>query len=159
MNQSLVHSLFRAVGLVVFGLLLLSPVLVQWPEQDLVPYLQWKLIAAVWFYMLILSLFRSLWPGLVLLLPAALLVPQEVFYLLTYQKNTDAHAIAIVAETDLNEALGYLTGIGVFLALAVVAIVLLWWYLVRSAWQGHWQWEKWTKACDLADLYRGSWLA
>lgn len=141
MNQSLVHSLFRAVGLVVFGLLLLSPVLVQWPEQDLVPYLQWKLIAAVWFYMLILSLFRSLWPGLVLLLPAALLVPQEVFYLLTYQKNTDAHAIAIVAETDLNEALGYLTGIGVFLALAVVAIVLLWWYLVRSAWQRHWQWQ------------------
>jgi len=140
-NQSLVHSLFRAVGLVVFGLLLLSPVLVQWPEQDLVPYLQWKLIAAVWFYMLILSLFRSLWPGLVLLLPAALLVPQEVFYLLTYQKNTDAHAIAIVAETDLNEALGYLTGIGVFLALAVVAIVLLWWYLVRSAWQRHWQWQ------------------
>jgi len=106
-----------------------------------VPYLQWKLIAAVWFYMLILSLFRSLWPGLVLLLPAALLVPQEVFYLLTYQKNTDAHAIAIVAETDLNEALGYLTGIGVFLALAVVAIVLLWWYLVRSAWQRHWQWQ------------------
>ena len=142
MNQSLVHSLFRVVGLVVFGLLLLSPVLVQWPQQDLVPYLQWKLIAAIWFYMLVLSLFRSLWPGLVLLLPAALLVPQEVFYLLTYQKNTDAHAIAIVAETDLNEALGYLTGIGVFLALAVVAIVVLWWYLVRSAWQRNWRWER-----------------
>lgn len=141
MNQSLVHSLCRVFGLVVFGLLLLSPVLVQWPEQDLVPYLQWKLIAAVWCYMLLLSLFRSLWPGLVLLLPAALLVPQEVFYLLTYQKNTDAHAIAIVAETDLTEALGYLTGIGVFLALAVVAIVVLWWYLVRSAWQRNWQWE------------------
>jgi len=140
-NQSVVHSLCRVFGLVVFGLLLLSPVLVQWPEQDLVPYLQWKLIAAVWCYMLVLSLFRSLWPGLVLLLPAALLVPQEVFYLLTYQKNTDAHAIAIVAETDLTEALGYLTGIGVFLALAVVAIVVLWWYLVRSAWQRHWQWE------------------
>lgn len=141
MNQSLVHSLFRVFGLVVFGLLLLSPVLVQWPEQDLVPYLQWKLIAAVWCYMLVLSLFRSLWPGLVLLLPAALLVPQEVFYLLTYQKNTDAHAIAIVAETDLTEALGYLTGIGLFLALAVLAIVLLWWYLVRSAWQRGWRWE------------------
>lgn len=141
MNQSLVHSLCRVFGLVVFGLLLLSPVLVQWPEQDLVPYLQWKLIAAVWCYMLLLSLFRSFWPGLVLLLPAALLVPQEVFYLLTYQKNTDAHAIAIVAETDLAEALGYLTGIGVFLALAVVAIVALWWYLVRSAWRRNWQWE------------------
>jgi glucan phosphoethanolaminetransferase (alkaline phosphatase superfamily) len=140
-NQSLVQSLFRIVGLVVFGLLLLSPVLAQWPEQNLVPYLQWKLIAAVWFYMLVLSFFRSLWPGLVLLLPAALLVPQEVFYLLTYQKNTDAHAIAIVAETDLTEALGYLTGIGVFLALAVVAIVVLWWYLVRSAWQRQWQWQ------------------
>lgn len=141
MNQSVVHSLCRVFGLVVFGLLLLSPVLVQWPEQDLVHYLQWKLIAAVWCYMLVLSLFRSLWPGLVLLLPAALLVPQEVFYLLTYQKNTDAHAIAIVAETDLTEALGYLTGIGLFLALAVVVIVALWWYLVRSAWQRHWQWE------------------
>lgn len=141
MNQSLLYSLCRFFGLVVFGVLLLSPVLVQWPDQDLVPYLQWKLIAAVWCYMLVLSLFRSFWPGLVLLLPAALLVPQEVFYLLTYQKNTDAHAIAIVAETDLNEALGYLTGIGVFLALAVVAIVVLWWYLVRSAWQRHWRWE------------------
>ncbi len=141
MNQSFLHSLFRVFGLVVFGLLLLSPVLVQWPEQELVAYLQWKLIAAVWCYMLVLSLFRSLWPGLVLLLPAALLVPQEVFYLLTYQKNTDAHAIAIVAETDLHEALGYLTGIGVFLALAVVAIVVLWWYLVRSAWQRNWRWE------------------
>ena len=141
MNQSLLHSLCRAVGLVIFALLLLSPVLVQWPEQELVPYLQWKLIAAVWCYLLVLSLFRSLWPGLVLLLPAALLVPQEVFYLLTYQKNTDAHAIAIVAETDLNEALGYLTGIGVFLALAVVVIVALWWYLVRNAWQRNWRWE------------------
>ncbi|MBY0420209.1 MAG: lipid A phosphoethanolamine transferase [Pararheinheimera sp.] len=141
MDQSLVHSLFRVLGLVFFALLLLSPVLVQWPEQDLVSYLQWKLIAAVWCYMLVLSLFRSIWPGLVLLLPAALLVPQEVFYLLTYQKNTDAHAIAIVAETDLTEALGYLTGIGVFLALAVLAIVLLWWYLVRSAWQRNWRWE------------------
>lgn len=141
MNQSFLHSLCRVVGLVLFGLLLLSPVLVQWPEQDLMPYLQWKLIAAVWCYMLLLSLFRSLWPGLVLLLPAALLVPQEVFYLLTYQKNTDAHAIAIVAETDLNEALGYLTGIGVFLALAVLIIVVLWWYLVRSAWQRNWRWE------------------
>lgn len=141
MNPSLLHSLCRVFGLVVFGLLLLSPVLVQWPEQDLIPYLQWKLIAAVWCYMLLLSLFRSLWPGLVLLLPAALLVPQEVFYLLTYQKNTDAHAIAIVAETDLNEALGYLTGIGVFLALAVLVIVVLWWYLVRSAWQRNWHWE------------------
>lgn len=141
MNPSLLHSLFRVSGLVLFALVLLSPVLVQWPEQDLMPYLQWKLIAAVWFYMLVLSLFRSLWPGLVLLLPAALLVPQEVFYLLTYQKNTDAHVIAIVAETDLNEALGYLTGVGVFLALAVLAIVLLWWYLVRSAWQRNWRWE------------------
>ena len=141
MNQSLLHSLCRVFALVVFSVLLLSPVLVQWPEQDLIPYLQWKLIAAVWCYMLVLSLFRTLWPGLVLLLPAAVLVPQEVFYLLTYQKNTDAHAIAIVAETDLNEALGYLTGIGVFLALAVLAIVLLWWYLVRSAWQGKWSWE------------------
>ncbi|MDF3124595.1 phosphoethanolamine transferase [Rheinheimera sp. 1928-s] len=141
MNPSLLHSLFRVSGLVLFALVLLSPVLVQWPEQDFMPYLQWKLIAAVWFYLLVLSLFRSLWPGLVLLLPAALLVPQEVFYLLTYQKNTDAHVIAIVAETDLNEALGYLTGVGVFLALAVLAIVLLWWYLVRSAWQRNWRWE------------------
>lgn len=141
MDQSFLHSLCRVLGLVVFGLLLLSPVLVQWPEQDLVSYLQWKLIAAVWFYLFVLSLFRSFWPGLVLLLPAALLAPQEVFYLLTYQKNTDAHVIAIVAETDLAEALGYLTGIGVFLALAVVAIILLWWYLVRSAWQRQWAWE------------------
>lgn len=141
MNQSLLHSLCRVFALVVFALLLLAPVLVQWPEQNLIPYLQWKLIAAVWCYMLLLSLFRSLWPGLMLLLPAAVLIPQEVFYLLTYQKNTDAHAIAIVAETDLNEALGYLTGIGIFLALAVLAIVVLWWYLVRSAWLRKWSWE------------------
>ncbi|MDR7120231.1 phosphoethanolamine transferase [Rheinheimera soli] len=141
MNSSLLHSLFRVFGLTLFALVLLSPVLVQWPEQDFVPYLQWKLIAAVWCYLLVLSLFRSLWPALVLLLPAAVLVPQEVFYLLTYQKNTDAHVIAIVAETDLSEALGYLTGVGVFLALAVLAILLLWWYLVRSAWQRHWRWE------------------
>jgi glucan phosphoethanolaminetransferase (alkaline phosphatase superfamily) len=135
------QSLCRVIGLVVFGLVLLSPVLVQWPTQGLLPYLQWKLIAAVWCYLLLLSLFRSLWPGLVLLLPAALLVPQEVFYLLTYQKSTDAHVMAIVAETDLNEALGYLTGIGWLLALAVLAILLLWWYLLRSAWQRNWRWE------------------
>lgn len=140
MDQSLVRSLCRVLALLVFGVLLLSPVLVQWPEQNVLPYLQWKVIAAVWFYMLVFSLFRSLWPALLLLLPAALLVPQEVFYLLTYNKNTDAHAIAIIAETDVAEAMGYLTGIGSLLALAVMLILLLWWYLLRSAWQRNWGW-------------------
>jgi glucan phosphoethanolaminetransferase (alkaline phosphatase superfamily) len=64
---------------------------------------------------------RSIW----LLFPIALLAPQEFFYLSTYHKSTDAHALAIVLETDVSEASGYLAGLGGLIIAGVLAIISL----------------------------------
>ncbi|MFC4655566.1 phosphoethanolamine transferase [Rheinheimera marina] len=136
-------------GLVVLLLLLalMAPVLVQWPAVWQWDYLYWKLLPAAAFYLFLCSLFSKIRWGLILLLPFLLLVPQEVFYLYTYQKSTDAHALAIVAETDLAEAAGYLTGIGLLLAALVVGLIALWGYTLRFAWLQKWQWGPGWRPC------------
>ncbi|TXH96908.1 MAG: hypothetical protein E6Q75_06115 [Rheinheimera sp.] len=107
-------------------LLLLSP---QWlvlqRGQDLSLWLRFGLLPAALLLLLLLSLQRSPGRSVWLWLPLALLVPQEWFYQLTYGKATDAHAMAIIFETDLAEAAGYLSGIGWLLFAAILGIVLL----------------------------------
>lgn len=71
---------------------------------------------------------RSVWAWL----PFSLLAVQEWFYLSHYQKPTDAHSLAIVLETDIAEALGYLSGLGGLLACAVLGLLLL---FVLASWQ------------------------
>lgn len=107
-------------------LLLLSP---QWlvlqRGQDLSQWLRLGLLPATMLLLLLLSLQRSPGRSVWLWLPLALLVPQEWFYQLTYGKATDAHAMAIIFETDLAEAAGYLSGIGWLLFAAILGILLL----------------------------------
>jgi glucan phosphoethanolaminetransferase (alkaline phosphatase superfamily) len=107
-------------------LLLLSP---QWlvlqRGQDLSQWLRFGLLPAAMLLLLLLSLQRSPGRSVWLWLPLALLVPQEWFYQLTYGKATDAHAMAIIFETDLAEAAGYLSGIGWLLFAAILGILLL----------------------------------
>jgi len=107
-------------------LLLLSP---QWlvlqRGQDLLPWLRLGILPATLLLLLLLSFQRSPGRSIWLWLPLALLVPQEWFYQLTYGKATDAHAMAIIAETDLAEAAGYLSGIGWLLFGSLLAILLL----------------------------------
>lgn len=107
-------------------LLLLSPqYLVLQRGQDLGPWLRLGMLPALLLLLVLLSLQRSFGRSIWLWLPLALLVPQEWFYLLTYGKATDAHAMAIIAETDLAEAAGYLSGIGWLLFAALLGILLL----------------------------------
>ena len=98
--------------LIVLFLLLLAPQLYVLPaSKSLLDWFRYGLVPALLFFMLLLALSRKLQRGIWLLLPVALLVPQELFYLITYHKPTDAHALAIIFETDLNEAAGYLAGL------------------------------------------------
>ena len=107
-------------------LLLLSPqYLVLQRGQDLGSWLRLGILPALLLLLLLLSLQRSFGRSVWLWLPLALLVPQEWFYQLTYGKATDAHAMAIIAETDLAEAAGYLSGIGWLLFAALLGILLL----------------------------------
>ncbi len=107
-------------------LLLISPqYLVLQRGQDLGPWLRLGMLPAVLMLLVLLSLQRSFGRSIWLWLPLALLVPQEWFYQLTYGKATDAHAMAIIAETDLAEAAGYLSGIGWLLFAALLGILLL----------------------------------
>jgi glucan phosphoethanolaminetransferase (alkaline phosphatase superfamily) len=107
-------------------LLLISPqYLVLQRGQDLAPWLRLGMLPAVLLLLVLLSLQRSFGRSIWLWLPLALLVPQEWFYQLTYGKATDAHAMAIIAETDLAEAAGYLSGIGWLLFAALLGILLL----------------------------------
>ncbi len=118
--------LLAVVLLLSLLLLLLSP---QWlvlqRGQDVSLWLRFGLLPAALLLLLLLSLQRSPGRSVWLWLPLALLVPQEWFYQLTYGKATDAHAMAIIFETDLAEAAGYLSGIGWLLFAALLGILLL----------------------------------
>jgi glucan phosphoethanolaminetransferase (alkaline phosphatase superfamily) len=127
MIKKLPQSQLLAVVLLLSVLLLvLSP---QWlvlqRGQDLSQWLRLGLLPAALLLLLLLSLQRSPGRSVWLWLPLALLVPQEWFYQLTYGKATDAHAMAIIFETDLAEAAGYLSGIGWLLFAAILGILLL----------------------------------
>lgn len=112
-----------------FGLLLLlclSPQLYVLPgKTSLLIWLQHGLLPALLLLLLLLSVSKNLASSIWLWLPFALLAPQELFYLSTYQKVTDAHAMAIIAETDLAEAAGYLSGLGWLILPAIMLVLLL----------------------------------
>ena len=127
MKHKLLQKRWLAVVLLLsLLLLLLSPqLLVLGRNQPIGHWLQFGIVPAALLLALLLSLQASLGRSLWLWLPLALLVPQELFYQLTYGKATDAHAMAIIAETDLAEAAGYLSGIGWLLFAALLGILLL----------------------------------
>ncbi len=125
-NKLLQSRILAVVLLLCLTLLLLSP---QWlvlsRGQALLPWLQYGMVPALLLLLLLLSLQRAPGRSVWLWLPLALLVPQEWFYQLTYGKATDAHAMAIIFETDLAEAAGYLSGIGWVLFAALLLILLI----------------------------------
>ncbi len=91
---------------------------------------------------------RSLW----LLFPIALMAPQELFYLSTYQKSTDAHALAIVLETDISEASGYLSGLGWLIIGGIMAIMAIFFAATGVSKQRQHVWpqgDRWFKSSRL----------
>lgn len=127
----MIHPLIRTrrLALCCLVLLALATVFPQlyllWQGKAIAHWLKFGLFPAMLLLLLLLSLSekpaRSIWAWL----PLTLLAPQEWFYLSHYQKPTDAHSMAIIAETDLAEAAGYLSGLGGLLTAAVLGIVLL----------------------------------
>lgn len=112
--------------------LILAPQLILWPTLSLADFI-WQGIAPALLLLLALLMLsrfphRSIW----LWLPAALLAPQELFYQLSYGKATDAHAMAIIAETDIAEATGYLTGLGWLILVALLLVLVC--ISLSSAW-------------------------
>lgn len=126
MKPLLKHRITLPLSVMLLLLLILSPQLYLLPQKtDLLAFLQHGILPALLLLLLLLSVSHKLSNSIWLLLPFALLAPQELFYLSTYQKVTDAHAMAIIAETDLAEAAGYLSGLGWLILPAIMLVLLL----------------------------------
>ena len=82
-----------------------------------------------------------LWLGLLLLAPAAVLAPVELWYIGAYGQASDAHVLGILAETDWQEARGFAAGVAWPLGMAVVAAAGLAVAVVRMAWREQWRWH------------------
>ncbi len=132
MKPLLSHPITAPLCFLLLLLLLLSPQFYLLPETaKLSHWLAWSIAPTLLLLALLLSvsqqLHRSIWTWF----PLVLLAPQELFYLATYHKVTDAHAMAIIAETDLAEAAGYLSGLGWLIIPAVLCIMAL--FVLSSA--------------------------
>lgn len=126
--------------------LLLAPQLYLLPSsKSLSDWLWYGIAPALLCFLLLLAFSRQLHRSIWLLLPIALLVPQELFYLITYHKPTDAHALAIIFETDLNEAAGYLAGLEWLLLAGVICIVALFHFTSRGCKQLGIIWPRYTR--------------
>lgn len=127
----MIHAFIRTRRLAWLCLFLLVMVVVSpqlyllWQGKAIEQWFRLGLLPALLLVALLLSLTDKLYKSIWALLPLALLAPQELFYLSHYQKPTDAHAMAIVAETDLAEAAGYLSGLGGLLTALILGIILL----------------------------------
>lgn len=121
-----ITPLFAGASLLLLLLLCLSPQFYLLGQHGLtLNWLRYGMAPALLLLLLLLSASRYPARTVWLLLPAALLAPQEWFYLHNYGKSTDAHAMAIIAETDLAEATGYLSGLGWLIVFAVLLVLLL----------------------------------
>ncbi len=135
--------LYLLIGLLC---LLLAPQLYLLPaSKSLLDWLRYGIVPALLFFMLLLAFSRKPERSIWLLLPIALLVPQELFYLATYHKPTDAHALAIIFETDLNEAAGYLAGLEWILVAGFTLIVGLFYFTARGLQQLEISWPRYSR--------------
>jgi len=132
MKPLLSHRITAPLCFLLLVLLVLSPQFYLWPEPaKLGHWLRWSLAPTLLFLALLLTLSQQLHRAIWAWFPLVLLAPQELFYIATYQKVTDAHAMAIIAETDLAEAAGYLSGLGWLILPAVLGMMLL--FVLTSA--------------------------
>lgn len=142
----------KKLPLIAAGLLLCIALLCLSPQfyvlhlhGKLLDWLRYGIAPALLLLLLLLSISKSPARSLWLCLPFALLAPQELFYLTNYGKATDAHAMAIIAETDLAEATGYLSGLG-WLIIAAVLLILLLFALTSAVLKSlQWQWPRYAR--------------
>lgn len=132
MKPLLSHPITAPLCFLLLLSLVLAPQFYLLPAADkLGHWLLWSIAPTLLLLALLLTvsaqLHRSIWTWF----PLVLLAPQELFYLATYHKVTDAHAMAIIAETDLAEAAGYLSGLGWLIIPAILSIMLL--FVLTSA--------------------------
>ena len=132
MKPLLSHPITAPLCFLMLVLLVLSPQFyLMPPPEKLGHWLRWSLAPALLFLALLLTVSKQLHRAIWTWFPLVLLAPQELFYIATYHKVTDAHAMAIIAETDLAEAAGYLSGLGWLILPAVLCIMLL--FVLTSA--------------------------
>lgn len=132
MKPLLSHPITAPLCFLLLVLLVLSPQFYLWPAPEkLWHWLRWSIAPTLLVLALLLTLSTQLHRAIWTWFPLVLLAPQELFYIATYQKVTDAHAMAIIAETDLAEAAGYLSGLGWLILPAVLCIMLL--FVLTSA--------------------------
>lgn len=75
------------------------------------------------------------WPGIALLTPWVILAPLESWYLVQFGRPSDAHLLGVIAETDVQEASAYLSGLAWPLVLVVIASLSLSVLAVHYAWR------------------------
>lgn len=132
MKPLLSHPVTAPLCFLMLLLLVLSPQLYLWPETGkLLHWLGWSIAPTLLLLALLLTVSRQLHRSIWVWFVPVLLAPQELFYIATYHKVTDAHAMAIIAETDLAEAAGYLSGLGWLILPAVLLMMLL--FVITSA--------------------------
>ncbi|RVU35345.1 hypothetical protein EOE67_14300 [Rheinheimera riviphila] len=132
MKPLLSHPITAPLCFLLLVLLVLAPQFYLWPEPaKLGHWLRWSIAPTLLLLALLLTVSKQLHRSIWAWFPLVLLAPQELFYIATYHKVTDAHAMAIIAETDLAEAAGYLSGLGWLILPAVLLVMLL--FVVTSA--------------------------
>lgn len=125
MKKSLADLWLIALVVAVLLLILAPQLILLNSSKNLLDWLRYGVLPTMVFIAFLLSISHKFHRAIWALFPIALLVPQELFYLSTYHKSTDAHALAIVLETDLSEASGYLAGLGWLIVAGFLAIVTL----------------------------------
>lgn len=132
MKPLLSHPITAPLCFLLLVLLVLAPQFYLWPEPaKLGHWLRWSIAPTLLLLALLLTVSKQLHRSIWTWFPLVLLAPQELFYIATYHKVTDAHAMAIIAETDLAEAAGYLSGLGWLILPAVLLVMML--FVVTSA--------------------------
>jgi len=132
MKPLLSHPITAPLCFLLLVLLVLSPQLYLMPAAEkLGHWLVWSVAPTLLFLALLLTISSQLHRAIWAWFPFVLLAPQELFYISTYHKVTDAHAMAIIAETDLAEAAGYLSGLGWLILPAVLCLMFL--FVLTSA--------------------------
>lgn len=99
-------------------------------------------IAVAWFALF----YRMLWLGCLLLVPAALLMPFELYYILNYHTQTTMGILGIIAATTPAETRQYLGGAAIPLIIGCLASLSIALAAAWLAWRGQTRWRGRTSA-------------
>lgn len=134
-----------ALAIVILLLILAPQLILLTSVKNQLDWLLYGVLPTLLLLCLLLTFSKKLHRSVWLLLPITLMAPQELFYLSTYQKSTDAHALAIVLETDISEASGYLAGLGRAILVGLLLIFAIFFIKYRLLKSQGYQWPKYSR--------------